>query len=259
MLPRTWDAKQIYKSIPWLKAQNFNGHDIFIRPKGSQGYIFFDDLSIRTVQRMKDDGYSPALLVESSPLNYHGWLKISNNEISNEITTIICKEIAVKYGGDIDSADWRHYGRLAGFTNQKPEHINNNGKYPFVLLAEANGKICDKSTDLLESATRKLIQSEKEKIERQKQLKDSIVLVPKNLQPANAFFKTKLDKLYLQYGKNLDASRADWMIVTTMLRLGYSELSIKTAMEIHSPAITRRQNHAQNYIDITLKNAVSKG
>ena len=44
MLPRFWTAQEIVKSISWLKVMNSKGYDIFIRPKGSQGLVFFDDL-----------------------------------------------------------------------------------------------------------------------------------------------------------------------------------------------------------------------
>ena len=36
-------------------------------------------------------------------------------------STRAAKELARRFGGDPSSADWRHFGRLAGFTNQKPK------------------------------------------------------------------------------------------------------------------------------------------
>ena len=34
MLTRTWDLDTLMKSIPWLKFQNRDGRNIYIRPKG---------------------------------------------------------------------------------------------------------------------------------------------------------------------------------------------------------------------------------
>ncbi|MDE7981772.1 DNA-primase RepB domain-containing protein, partial [Escherichia coli] len=38
------------------------------------------------------------------------------------------------------SADSRHYGRLAGFTNRKDKHTTRAGYQPWVLLRESKGK-----------------------------------------------------------------------------------------------------------------------
>jgi hypothetical protein len=39
----------------------------------------------------------------------------------------------------IGSADWRHFGRLAGFTNRKEKHWQTDGYFPYVRLVEAPG------------------------------------------------------------------------------------------------------------------------
>jgi nucleoid DNA-binding protein len=41
----------------------------------------------------------------------------------------------------LSSADWRHFGRLAGFTNPKPERRMASGRQPFARLVEANGQV----------------------------------------------------------------------------------------------------------------------
>lgn len=73
----------------------------------------------------------------------------------------------MKYGGDKDSADWRHYGRLAGFTNQKPDYVNKIGKRPFVLLRSNSGKVCQKGPEMLIRA-QTIIESRKGKAQKPK-------------------------------------------------------------------------------------------
>ena len=36
MIPRTWDTDALLRSVPWLKHQNRNGRNIYIRPQGEQ-------------------------------------------------------------------------------------------------------------------------------------------------------------------------------------------------------------------------------
>ena len=49
------------------------------------------------------------------------------------------RKLAEEFGGDRGAADWRHFGRLAGFTNRKEKYMNEGGLFPFVRLIEASG------------------------------------------------------------------------------------------------------------------------
>jgi hypothetical protein len=65
MLPRTWDVAGLTRSIPWLRLQNSQGRNIYIRPQGGHHLTLIDDLKADAVQRMKRKGYQPALVVEN--------------------------------------------------------------------------------------------------------------------------------------------------------------------------------------------------
>jgi hypothetical protein len=43
------------------------------------------------------------------------------------MSTLAAKELAKRFGGALSSADWRHFGRLSGFTNREPERLLPNG------------------------------------------------------------------------------------------------------------------------------------
>jgi len=265
MLPRVWTQVEILKSVGWLKAMNYKGHDIFIRPEGSQGLIFFDDLSRGIITKMKEAGFAPAVLIESSPDNFHGWVRVSKpyNPIPAPVATAICKNIAFQYGGDTNSADWRHYGRLAGFTNQKPVHIQENGRYPFVLLSDSNGELSTRANDLIAEAIVKHEQRVKEQKERQAKAAATLAKTSRGQAGRDSpgeYFRKQLSGLRRRYGVNLDASKADWMIVLKMIAIGYSEPQIREALEAYSPALeTRLGDHADKYINVTINNAFGNG
>jgi len=144
MLTKVWDRETIMKSVPYLKYQNMQGNHIYIRPAGAHNLTMVDDLDADKIRAMKRAGHSPALVVETSPNNFQAWLK-HHKMLPTEVSTRASKEVATLYGGDPSSADWRHYGRLAGFTNCKKKYQQPNGLYPFVVLKEASGKAYDKS------------------------------------------------------------------------------------------------------------------
>ena len=138
MLPRTWDADTLLRSIPWLRHQNRDRRNIYIRPKGEHNLSLVDDLSADKVKAMKATGFCPALVVQTSPGNFQAWVKHPET-LSKEVSTAAARTLAEKFGGDRGAADWRHFGRLAGFTNRKDKYRSESGLYPFVLLTEHNG------------------------------------------------------------------------------------------------------------------------
>ena len=90
---------------------------------------------------MKESGFNPAVIVETSPGNFQAWLK-HPERLSKEVGTAAARTLAEKFGGDRGAADWRHFGRLAGFTNRKAKYLDaSTGLYPFVRLIEAGGEI----------------------------------------------------------------------------------------------------------------------
>ena len=75
MIPRIWDSETIVKSVAWLRHQNSEGRNIYIRPKGEHYLSMVDDLTKDAVATMRQAGFNPALVVETSPGNYQAWLR----------------------------------------------------------------------------------------------------------------------------------------------------------------------------------------
>ena len=139
MLTRTGSADEIVAGIGWLKAMNAQGNDISVRPAGSSGLVLVDDLSATALKELNRDGLTPAAVAETSAGNYQAWVRVSDGPLLPDIATEAAREMAARYGGDPNSADWRQEGRLAGFTNQQPEHTRADGQQPYVRLREARG------------------------------------------------------------------------------------------------------------------------
>jgi hypothetical protein len=137
MIPRVWDADTLIRSVPWLRYQNADGRNIYVRPKGEHDLSLVDDLTTEAIQRMKATGFTPAAVVETSPGNFQAWLKHPAT-LSREVSTAAARKLAEQFGGDKGAADWRHFGRLAGFTNRKAKYASDAGLYPFVRLMEAH-------------------------------------------------------------------------------------------------------------------------
>jgi len=118
MLLRTWDQRKVIQSIPWLRYQNWHESHIYVRPKGESSLTLVDDLKVGAVARMRQEGFQPAAVVQTSPGNHQVWIKHATR-LDRELGTAVARELATRFGGDVKAADWRHFGRLAGFRNTK--------------------------------------------------------------------------------------------------------------------------------------------
>ena len=65
------------------------------------------------------------------------------------MSTRAAKALVQRFGVDASSADWRHFGRLAGFTNPKRERRLPSGMQPFAMLRSATGRVYSKAAEFL--------------------------------------------------------------------------------------------------------------
>ena len=141
MVPRVWDREALVRSVPWLRHENLGARNIYVRPKGEHQLSLVDDLSADALVNMRRNGFAPALVVETSPGNFQAWVK-HPERLDKETGTAAARELAQRFGGDTKAADWRHFGRLAGFTNRKSKYRDvSTGLYPFVKIIEATGTV----------------------------------------------------------------------------------------------------------------------
>src|SRR5216684_3344739 len=142
------DAIEIEKAIKWLRHENGKGAHIYIRPAGTHSLSLIDDLTADSIERMRADGFEPAVVVETSPNNFQAWLN-HGQVLEAAMSTRAAKALVERFGGDPASADWRHFGRLAGFTNPKRERQLPSGMRPFARLRSATGRVYSRATEFL--------------------------------------------------------------------------------------------------------------
>jgi hypothetical protein len=121
MLTQTWNLDELLASIPWLKSQNADDRNIYIRPKGKDALTLLDDLTAETLERMRHSGFTPALIVETSPDNFQAWLH-HGRSLSKEMSTAVANALAEKFNADRNAADTKPFGRLVGFENRSARH-----------------------------------------------------------------------------------------------------------------------------------------
>jgi RepB DNA-primase from phage plasmid len=146
-------AIEIEEAIRWLRHENAKGAHIYVRPAGLHALSLIDDLSAEAIERMKAEGFEPAVVVETSPNNFQAWLN-HGQVLEAAMSTRAAKALVERFGGDPASADWRHFGRLAGFTNPKRERQLPSGMRPFARLRSATGRVYSRAAEFLAGITK---------------------------------------------------------------------------------------------------------
>jgi RepB DNA-primase from phage plasmid len=249
MIPRIWAAETILKSIPWLRLQNRDGRNIYVRPKGEHHLSLIDDLTKDAISTMKAGGFNPALVVETSPNNFQAWLK-HPERLSKEVGTAAARALAEKFGGDRGAADWRHFGRLAGFTNRKAKYFDvRTGLYPFVRLIEAEGRVYPEADRFLTEVKNDVAQRKADRERVREQISKRAPALPNDLKSIETF---RADSRYAADGTRIDLAYAVYALAH-----GASPTEVASALrsrDLTHKGSERRQNE---YVERTIKKALS--
>lgn len=274
MLNRTYGKADLLipKHLNYLKALNARGRDIYIRPATAcgqnDGLILLDDVGVGTLAQLERDGLKPAVVARTSNANFQAWIRVSDRPLSPKLATEIARILAERHNADLASADWRHYGRLAGFTNRKPEYAwmgkAGKTKHPFVLLESYAGGLAVNGGSIVAEARQRLQSRDKQSQKYAPGLQRFSNLphdVEKENQLALSSFRTFWPRFQAEFGN--DASRVDWHTCKALAKAGYSEQAIHHALRYGSPDLeARKKQHVAGkktaYVDITVTKVLTQ-
>jgi hypothetical protein len=265
LLPLVLTAVGIRNRLAWLERENRQGADIFIRPEGSVGLILVDDVDEAALRRMTADGLTPAVIVETSPLNHQAWVRLSPMSIEPDLASAAARLLAERYNGDPNSAAWRHYGRLAGFINRKLVHRRPDGTYPTVLLRAATGGEASGGASFLHAARDRLMSVRVPAVGFGSTVPHALaaIVVPiadgAAVSPLGRLYRHEAERLIQRYPE-ADLSKMDWMIVLSLARAftDADGAELARAMVEGSPRLAERKaGHLTDYAARTVAKALA--
>jgi RepB DNA-primase from phage plasmid len=252
MLPRVWDHDALVRSIAWLRHQNRDGRNIYIRPRGEHNLSLVDDLSRESVAAMRQAGFVPAFVVETSPGNYQAWVKHAE-PLTKEEGTAAARTLADRFGGDPGAADWRHFGRLAGFTNRKEKYRDAiTGMHPFVKIIDASGVVYPEAQEFVSDIRRQIEaerQRDKERRFRAKGVNPQIA--SGELKPIEAF---RGDPRYRGDGTRIDLAYAIYALCR-----GATEAQVEAAIRSRDLSHKGGERRQSDYVQRTIRKALESG
>jgi hypothetical protein len=207
-----------------------------------------DDLGAADIQNMKASGFTPAVVVQTSPDNFQAWVK-HPEVLDKETSTAAARALAQRFAGDPGAADWRHFGRLSGYTNRKDKYKGSDGLYPFVRLMESNGTEYEKGREFLGGVRTQL---EKDRAERARISEAARSLRLGSTGPLKGIDEFRVDA---KYGG--DGTRVDLAYAVYALSHGAAEMEIITALHSRDLSHKGSQKRQDDYVRRTIQKAAT--
>jgi len=267
---RLWTAAQLSKesTVRFLRIRNREGCDVYVQPYADNrnaGYILLDldHTDVATLELMRANGHQPCVLLQTSPGHFQAWIRVSALCLEPAVATVIARQLAHTYGGDLASADWRHLGRLAGFTNQKPFRRQCNGYAPWVQVVQAQVGLATNGPLLVQTAERQM-RCARSTVTATESLPGPLareLVVPASWIPSAAcdIYEAWLHRLRIpQRFPHPDWSIADKWIAKELLRQGTPVAAVAELLRCGSPGFPRRHADPQDYLRRTLARALGE-
>ena len=256
-----WSALQLTRGpmVRFLRQRNREGYDVFFHPFAGDhnaGYILLDldRVDDRIIHTMRDNGHEPSVVLRTSPGHLQAWLRVSLTPLAPAVATSFARHLAHLYGADRASADWRHCGRLAGFTNQKPARRLPSGYPPWVRLLYARPHLATHAASLRHTPP-----------QRSPPVASPMARSPTpcprvggSLSPAaaRAIYSRWLLRLQIpQRFSPPDWSIADLWIAQRLLRCRIPTHQLQAVLRLGSPGFPRQHSHPEDYLRRTLARA----
>jgi hypothetical protein len=256
---RLWTAQELTRApvVRFLRARNSEGWDIYLQPYAGDhnaGYILLDLDHCRKgiLDSMSRRGHQPCLLLRTSPGHLQAWVHVSRQPLPPPVATAIGQLLARTYGGDPASTDWRHLGRLAGFTNQKPQR-RCAGYAPWVKILQAQPGLARTTQELLDRATAASLQPPP-------QLPSGSPPSPPSprltAEAAISIYQRWVQRWHIpQRFPHPDWSIVDLWVARRLLAQHIPQSQIETILRLGSPHFPRRHGHPDDYLRRTLARA----
>jgi hypothetical protein len=260
----------ILEVLPKLRQYEHYEKNINVVPLSpDKHHILIDDMSAESLERLKEDGYRPACVIESSPGNFQAILTVpkpesgaegrghigsdpfeSNQEAANRTAAnSLTKDLNLRYG-DPKLSGAIHAHRLPPFANCKPKHRQEDGTYPVTRLVEAEGGMCEKAAEQLKE-TRNHLAEEAEKVRREQECRARMDALTKDwsigaTDPGGAYRTHWRDVLEKLQG-GVDYSRVDATAGLRMRTTGYSAGQIRGAIKENAPVMRKEVMSEREY------------
>jgi len=257
---RLWTAQQLTSlpTLAFLRVRNLEGCDVYLHPYAADhnaGYILIDldHADPTVVRRMRADGHEPCVVLQTSPGHWQAWVRVSSTPLPPLVASAVGRRLAHLYGGDPASTDWRHLGRLAGFTNQKPQRRTCTGFAPWAKIVYAAPVFASQAETLLRAVSQTVAPAN---LSLPATPSDSPAPTLVSVTQAQQIYHTWMDRWRIaQRFQPPDWSIVDLWVARALLAQGACDQYVREVLQWGSPLFPRGHGNPADYLRRTLARA----
>ena len=240
-----------------LRLQNRDENLYYTPLSETEHHIVIDDMNKDTLNKLIQNGYKPAVIIESSPGNFQGIITIPKlyTPHDKDVSNRLAERINQQYG-DKNFSGCIHRHRAPGFDNRKPKHIREDGSYPAVKLLKAKRRYCEKTIELAQEINTQYTEARELKKQSDKQfIPPKKISTKTNTTAEIAYLKHYQDIVKLQ--QTIDNyNRVDSMIAVRLRATGHSKSDIESAIKQCAPTIrSDEQKNSHRWDDYAKRTA----
>ena len=235
---RGFSPDELETRMPEMLRFQRRGENLYYTPlSDDRHHILIDGMTRDSLKKLQEDGFRPAVVLESSPDNYQCLLTIPRlgTEFDLDVGNRITERLNREYG-DKKLCGCIHPHRAPGFENRKPNSRREDGSFPQVKLLFAERRECGKALAL----TRKIDCEYAEAAEKWKTERRAFQIP--DMQPGDpaATYYAHLENIrrHLTIG---DYSRVDAMIALRLRSNGHSREVVEETIRSCAPTIRDSQ------------------
>lgn len=231
-----FSAEEIRDKLPFLHDLDNRGENLYFTPISEKtNHILIDDLSKETLDKMREDGYQPAIVMETSPDNFQAIINIPkiDAQYNHQVANRLMKVLNEKYG-DPKISGVIHPHQMPAAHNHKEKHRLPNGLYPEVRIVEAAGGVCQKTRETAAVFHDKALKNELLREKKMQERAMSYGDMPGNT--INAYFDHTRNILAHVRGP-VNWNQVDSMAALRLYATGHDLSSIQSAIEAGAPQI----------------------
>jgi len=259
---RLWTAQQLGSAatVRFLRARNRQGCDVYVQPYAGDrnaGYILVDLDCVQpaVIAAMRAHGHDPCVVLQTSPGRLQAWIHLSTAPLQPAVATAAGKMLAMAYAGDPASTDWRHLGRLAGFTNQKPARRTRAGYAPWVKVVETRAGLAPHAQALLRSAREWASLGPSGATDTNSALSDSVPAAMA-ASVAREIYQGCMERWHIcDRFPHPDWSIVDLWIARRLLSQRWTPAQVHDILRLASPQFPRRHGNPDDYLRRTIARA----
>lgn len=253
---------ELIRMMDVMRQEEEKGAHVYLTPLSDTAvHILVDDMDAASLERMKADGFTPSVVLESSPGNFQSVFTVPvPPEIAPEemrrIGNAISRGLNSRYG-DINLSGSIHPHRTPAFMNPKEKYKDSEGRSPVVKIVEKNQYVINERLyqfigyehELLTAAAAKPRRRERP----QRSSSQGEAEPPMTMTAGRLIYEAHRRDIMRIAGYCSDASRLDSMIAERLVATGHTRAEVTAIMEA---GVDRQRHHDwTTYIPATVARA----